>query len=152
MKDTLVVGLGNPLMGDEGVGLRVLEKLEERADSYPDVEFMDLGTGGMTLVHAMAGRSRVILIDCAFMDEPPGTLRRFTPEQVRSRKPRLRQGLHGGDLLELLELSDRLGELPADVVIFGIQPVDISPRRSLGQELRDRLHEYADRVAAELMP
>ena len=152
MRDTLVVGLGNPLMGDEGVGLCVLERLEEQADRFPDVEFMDLGTGGMTLVHAMAGRSRVILIDCAFMDEPPGTLRRFTPEQVRSRKPRLRQGLHGGDLLELLELSDRLGELPADVVIFGIQPVDISPRRSLSQKLRDRLQEYADRVAAELTP
>ncbi len=150
MKETLVAGLGNSLMSDEGIGVAVLARLAERADRYPRAEFVDLGSSAMRALHAMAGRRKAVFIDCAFMDEEPGTLRRFTPEQVGSRKALAGLSLHEGDLLKIIELSRSLGECPPEVVIFGIQPQSIEPGQALSPALSARLEEYADAVAAEL--
>jgi len=98
----------------------------------------------------MAGRRKAVFIDCAFMDEAPGTIRRFTPDQVSSQKALAGLSLHEGDLLKIIELSRSLGECPPEVVIFGIQPQSIEPGEALSPALSTRLDEYADAVAAEL--
>ena len=150
MEPVLVAGLGNPLMGDEGVGVRVAEALQARCGLPPDVEVLDLGTAGMKLLHAIRGRRRAILVDCARMGDPPGTIRRFTERQVRSRKELAGLSLHEADLLGVLELAARLGEKPDEVVLFGIEPADLSPGEGLSEALEARLGEYVETVAAEL--
>ncbi len=150
MKKTLVAGLGNALMSDEGVGVAVLARLRDRADSFPRAEFVDLGSSAMRALHAMAGRRKAVFVDCCFMDEPAGTLRRFTPDEVSSQKVLAGMSLHEGDLLRIIALSRSLGECPPEVVIFGIQPQTIEPGESLTPALAERLDEYADAVAAEL--
>ena len=150
MKKILVAGLGNILMGDEGVGVRLVERLQDEADRFPDVDFKDLGTGGMILLHAARGRNKLILIDCAQMGQEPGALRRFSPEEVRTAKPLSGQSLHEGDVLRVLELAETMGDPPGETVFFGIQPASIEPRESLSPELQENFEDYVQAVTNEL--
>ena len=151
MNPVAVIALGNPLMGDEGVGQRVLDELRREADvRFPGVDFIDAGTGGLAAMHQMSGRAKVVFVDCAVMDVPPGEWRRFRPDDVVSRKLLAGDTLHEGDLLRTIDLARRLDAAPAEVVIIGIQPASIEPRLSLSDELQARLGEYVAAVRAEL--
>ncbi|HXK36562.1 MAG TPA: hydrogenase maturation protease [Candidatus Paceibacterota bacterium] len=149
-KSIVVLGLGNPLMGDEGIGVHLIERLAESADKYPGVDFVDAGTGGLSVLHQIEGRHKAIFIDCAFMDEEPGTIRRFTPEEVRTRKVLAHQSLHEADLLQILTLAVQLGQGPERVVLFGIQPQRVGPGQGLSRTLADRIEEYAGVILQEL--
>jgi hydrogenase maturation protease len=149
-KDVVVVGLGNLLMTDEGAGLHVIQELMAISERFNHVEFIELGSSAMSLVHAIAGRQKAILIDCACMDQPAGTIRRFTPDDVISNKATADFSLHEGDLLGELELSRQLGEYPNEVIIFGIQPKSMMPGEDLSSELRERLESYIEMIGAEL--
>ena len=149
-KDVVVVGLGNLLMTDEGAGLHVIYELMAISERFGHVEFIELGSSPMSLVHVIAGRQKAILIDCAWMDQPAGTIRRFTPDDVISNKATVYFSLHEGDLLGELELSRQLGEHPDEVIIFGIQPKSMVPGEDLSPELRERLESYIEIISAEL--
>lgn len=144
-----IFGLGNPLMTDEGIGIHVLDRLGRRGDLPAGVELIDLGTGGMRLLHQIEGRRKLIFVDCTCMGEKAGTLRRFRPEEARSKKAGVRASVHEGDLLETLALAKELGTLPADVVILGIEPQTIAPGLELSPALATRLEEYAEQVLRE---
>ena len=149
-KDTIVCGLGNPLMTDEGVGLHITWNLMRRAEEYGDIDFLDMGASMMAVVHAIAGRKKAILIDCARMKESPGAIRRFAPDDVTSTKTLPNFSLHEGDLLNALELSRKMGEYPQEVLIYAIQPDRIEPGESLSPLLSSRLDSYVDMVCREL--
>jgi len=149
-KDVVVVGLGNLLMTDEGAGLHVLYGLMAISERFGHVEFIELGSSPMSVVHAIAARQKAILIDCAYMDQPAGTIRRFIPEDVISNKPTADFSLHEGELLGELELSRQLGEYPTEVIIFGIQPKSMLPGEDLSPELQERLESYIEIISAEL--
>jgi hydrogenase maturation protease len=148
-KPTILIGLGSVLMTDEGVGVAVVREIEGREGLPPGLEITELGTGGLAVLHAMDRRDKAVFVDCCYMGEPPGTARRFTPEQVRSRKITARQSLHEGDLLGTIDLARRLGRCPDEVVIFGIQPQAVEPGEDLSPVLRDALPGYADQVLEE---
>ncbi len=149
-KPIVVLGLGNPLMADEGIGVDLVERLSQEAARYPAVDFIDAGTGGMAVLHLIEGRRKAILIDCAYMDEAPGTIRRFTPDEVRSRKVLAHQSLHEADLLRILQLAEQLGQLPEQVVLFGIQPVVVEPRQGLSDVLLDAIGHFLAEIRSEL--
>lgn len=149
MKPVAVIGLGNPLMTDEGVGVRVVEALQKNGALLPEVDVLDLGTAGLTILHYLGGRDKVIFVDCALMGEHPGAFRRFTPEEVNTRKVRTRLSLHEGDLLHTLSLARQLGECPGSVVVFGIEPQSVEMGEGLSPPLRERFDEYVEVVAKE---
>jgi hydrogenase maturation protease len=146
----VVLGLGNPLMADEGVGVALIERLAPLAEQYPDVEFIDAGTGGMAVLHWIEGRRKAVFVDCAFMGEPPGTMRRFAPDEVRSTKELAHQSLHEADLLKILDLARELGQGPREVVIFGIQPQTVIPRLGLSKIVADRMDHYVEVIRSEI--
>lgn len=148
-RNLCVIGLGNPLMGDEGIGIRLVEELAKRS-ALDGVEFIDAGTMGMTLLHLINGKRKVFFIDCALMGEAPGTLCRFTPEEVATKKLLSGFSLHEGDLLQLLALSRTLGESPDEVVIFGIEPVEITPGTELSPLLEAHVQEYCRVILEEI--
>ena len=150
MKDVVVVGLGNLLMGDEGIGVRLVQTLSEMDDLRRVADFADLGTSWARLLHVIAGRRKAVLVDCARMGAAPGEIRRFTPADVRSRKVPGGASDHEADLLQTIELSRRLGECPDEVVIFGIEPARVEPRDELSPALEARLSDYMRTIAAEL--
>ena len=136
-------------MGDEGIGCRVAQFMARRNDD-PGVEVLDAGSAGMRLLHLIAGRTRVIIIDCALMDEPAGTMKKLNPANLRTVKPQSGFSLHEGDVLKILDLADNLGELPGCVVVFGIEPVVIKPGDTLSPLLASRVADYAEAVETEV--
>jgi len=150
MKDTVVIGLGNPLMSDEGVGVHLAQQLTQNCQEFPEVDVLDLGTSGMAVVHAIAGRRKAVLIDCAFMGESPGTIHRFVPDEVRSTKSLTGFTFHEGDLLSMLDISRQVGEHPEEVVIFGVEPEQVGPGTELSRTLQDRMQDYERTIVREL--
>lgn len=148
-KPTVVLGLGNPLMRDEGIGVFLIQRLARWVERYPSVEFIDAGTGGLSVLHLIEGRHRAVIVDCALMGEAPGTLKRFTPEDVRSTKVLAHQSLHETDLLRVIDMARELGQSPADIVLFGIQPAVVGPGQGLSPALMDRIDDYISIVARE---
>ena len=150
MRSTLVICLGNPLMRDEGIGTRLGSELSKRLADDSDVEVLDLGTGGLAVMHAITGRRRVVFVDCAIMGEAPGTIRCFTPDEVRSTRAQTRYSLHEGDLLNALELSRRMGECPDDIVILGIQPKEVTDGQGLTRDLENKIGEYVKTILGQI--
>ena len=149
-KPVVVLGLGNPLMADEGIGVYLVERLTESAAAYPAVDFVDAGTGGLSILYQIEDRRKAVLIDCAFMDEPPGTIRRFTPEEVQSRKVLAHESLHEADLMQIIVLARQLGQAPEEIVIFGIQPERVEPGMGLSRTLMEKIDEYVSAISREL--
>lgn len=149
MKNVAIIGLGNPLMSDEGIGIEVVARLRE-VELPASVEVLDLGTSGMRVLHELEGRDKVVFVDCALMGTAPGTLRRFTPHDVVSQKAQPGLSLHEGDLFSTLALARQIGTCPDDVVIFGIQPKLVDFGEGLSPELQENLDTYVARVRAEV--
>jgi len=149
-KDTVVIGLGNPLMADEGVGIEVLSRLAGRHDEFPDVEFVDGGTGGLSLVHKLSGRKRAFIIDCCLMGLPAGSIRVFTPDDVVSTKKLAHFSLHEADILHVINVARQLDDCPDLITICGIEPATIEQRESLSTVLVERLDVYTEQVISLL--
>ncbi|MHC5119777.1 MAG: hydrogenase maturation protease [Planctomycetota bacterium] len=154
LKSTIVVGLGNPLIADEGIGVVLVEELSKLAAAgklpTADVEYYDGGCGGMYLLHTIADRKKAILIDCCLMGTEPGTLRRFTPDDVASVKQMAHLSLHEVDILKVIELARQIGSCPDDIVIFGIEPVAITQQMHLNEPLQSKIPDYISDIGAEI--
>jgi hydrogenase maturation protease len=139
LADTLILGVGNPLYGDDAVGVRAVQALQQRSDLPPDVTVVDGGTEGIGLIPLMETYRRVIVVDAVPMDEPPGTIRRFTWQDVRGITPERALSLHQSDLTEALVLAEALGSLPPELVIYGIQPHNSGWGEALSPEVQRAL-------------
>lgn len=120
--DTLILGVGNPLMGDDALGIWVVQQLRERPDLPPHVTVVDGGTEGIGLIPVMEPYRRVILVDAAEMGLPPGTIRRLTWPEIRLTSQANPLSLHQSSLADALVLAEALDSLPGEVVIYGVQP------------------------------
>ena len=134
---TLVLGLGNPLMGDDGAGVAALERLRSDWVVPPEVELIDGGTWGMNLLPFIETARHLILIDAIRTGAAPGTLTVLE----RGELPRyfaLKLSPHQIDLREILALAELRGLLPDDLVAIGLEPervdleLGLSPRVSAG--------------------
>jgi len=121
---TLVLGLGNPLMGDDGLGLRALARLRQEW-AVDGAELVDGGTWGMNLLPLIEDARRVLLLDAIDVGATPGTLVQLEQDQI----PRLfarKLSPHEVDLREVLALAELRGTLPPSIVALGLQPGDVS--------------------------
>lgn len=161
-KHTVVIGLGNPLMGDDGLGLIALERLRSEYTIPPDVELVDGGTWGMNLLPVIEDAGRVIMIDAIDVAATPGTPVRLE----RARLPRYlatKISPHQVDLRDVLGLAELRGTLPNDTIALGLQPLRVAFGEGLSdvvrlgvddlvalvvQELADRGHVSPARVVA----
>ena len=149
-KQTLVLGLGNPLMSDDGIGIYLLKHLSSLAKKYPNVDFVDAGTGGLKILHLLEGRSKAIIIDCANMRAEPGHIEKFSPEQAVSVKALAHYSLHEQDLLQIIDMARKLDQCPQSIVIFGIQPENTGFGQKLSQKLVNKMDDYITLVCKEL--
>jgi hydrogenase maturation protease len=149
-KRTMVLGLGNPIMSDEGIGPAIVQRLKDQAGDASHVDFVDVGTGGFSLLYHLEGVDRVIFVDCALMGEAPGTIRRFTCDQVQTVKKLSHFSLHEGDLLTLIDKARELGQCPEEIVIFGIEPELVDFGLCLTDTLNPQLDHYVTVLDKEL--
>ncbi len=125
---TLVLGLGNVILGDEGVGVHVVRALEKR-ELPPGVECLDGGTGGFILLEPLQSADRIILIDAAADGNPPGTVTRTTPRFSRDYPPTLTA--HDIGVKDLLDAFYMQGGT-REVVLYAIS---IDPNQTISMEL-----------------
>jgi hydrogenase maturation protease len=139
----LVLGLGNTLMGDEGVGVHVLRALQKR--QLPEgVECLDGGTGGFILLEPMQDADRIIMIDAAADGNPIGTVTRTSPRFSRDYPPTMTAHDVGiKDLLDLFYMLDG----GRDVVLYAIT---IDPRQSITLELSETISNAAEIAVAQI--
>jgi hydrogenase maturation protease len=145
---TLVLGLGNVLMSDEGVGVHVVRALEIELAKHTlptNVECLDGGTGGFTLLEPLQSANRVILIDAASDGNPIGTVTRTTPRFSRDYPPTLTA--HDIGVKDLLDVFYIQGGDP-DVVLYAIT---IDPRQPIAMELSDEIKKAADAAVAAIL-
>jgi hydrogenase maturation protease len=127
---TLVLGLGNILMGDEGIGVYVVRALEKHTLPH-NVECLDGGTGGFTLLEPLENADRIILIDAANDDNPIGTVTRTTPRFSRDYPPTLTAHDVGmKDLLDMFYIQGGTHE----IILYAIT---IDPHQPIRMELSD---------------
>jgi len=145
-QDLLVLGIGNPLMGDDGVGNQVIELLAER-DLPPNVKIEDAGLPGWGLPAWFEGWSNVILVDAVQMGKSPGSWRRFQTEEVQFVLENDALSLHQPDLACGLALAQALELLPENLVLYGVEPAVVNPGEALSPAVR---HSLPDVVASIL--
>jgi hydrogenase maturation protease len=146
---TVVIGLGNPIMGDDGLGLAALERLRDGWDTPAGVELVDGGTWGMNLLPLIEEAARVLLIDAIDIGATPGT------EVVlpRDRLPRYlatKISPHQVDLRDVLALAELRGTLPQHTTAVGLQPARVEMTTELSDVVRQRLDPLVTRVVALL--
>jgi hydrogenase maturation protease len=133
-KETLVIGLGNPIMADDGLGIAALERLREGWTFPESVRLVDGGTWGMNLLPLVEEASEVLLLDAINRGGAVGELIVLEREQI----PRflgLKLSPHQVDLREVLALAELRGGLPAKLVAMGLQPVRVEMFSGLSPEL-----------------
>jgi hydrogenase maturation protease len=135
MKPFLILGLGNPLRGDDGVGCRVAQALERRVLPQ-DVEVMEGGTPGLGLIHLLEGRTRVFLVDAAEMDRPAGTVMQFHAQDATLISPAASFSLHDSDVAGALNLACALQIPMPEIVFFGVQPACLDWGRGLSPQVQ----------------
>ena len=141
---TLVLGLGNVLMGDEGVGVHVVRAVEKHA-LPANVECLDGGTGGFTLLEPLQEAGRIILIDAAADGNPIGTVTRTTPRFSRDYPPTLTA--HDIGVKDLLDVFYIQGGGP-DVILYAIT---IDPQQPISMELSEVIAKAAEVAVTEIL-
>lgn len=139
---TLVIGLGNPLMGDDGFGLAVLAELSDRWRMPEDVELVDGGTWGIRLLPLLDGAGRVLFLDAVDRGAEPGTPFVLQGDEL-PRALCLKLSPHQIDLREVLALASLRGSTPTDLVAVGAQPADVEMRHGLSPALERRVRDVA---------
>ena len=149
MKLILILGLGNPLQGDDGIGCRVAQELEKR-ELPNDVEVMDGGTPGVGLLNFFEGRKCVIIVDAAEMGIAPGEFRRFTPREITLTGSQERFSLHRSGVADALALARELKiELP-EIIFFGVQPASVEWRDALSPQVQAAVPRVIGAILNEL--
>lgn len=145
----LILGVGNLLMGDEGIGVHAVRELWKR--TLPaHVDVVDGSTAGLEILQLMEGYVRVVIIDAVDAGLEPGTILRFRPEDVTPEDVDLPLSLHQEKVLRVLELADYLGRDLAPIVIYGMQPEAMGWSTELSPAVQARLDSLLDAVEEEL--
>jgi len=148
MKKTLVLGIGNILLKDEGIGVLTVRALLEQYTLPETVEALDGGVMGLSLLPAIEDADNLIVIDAIKSDSPPGTIERIEWQDV-NKTPIRATTAHQIGLNELLTLAEFEGR-PPHTVIIGVVPLDITPGSTPSQLIKARLPVLVDAVVKEL--
>ncbi|MDE3053494.1 MAG: HyaD/HybD family hydrogenase maturation endopeptidase [Gemmatimonadota bacterium] len=137
----VVIGLGNPIMGDDGVGIAALERLRDAWVVPAAVELVDGGTWGLTLLPVLESARRVLFLDAIRTGRPAGTAVTLRGDEI-PRQVALKVSQHQIDLREVLAVAQLRGTLPPEMVAVGLEPRTFE----LGDPMTPAVADGIDRV------
>ena len=148
---TLVLGLGNPLLRDDSIGLRVVQELRTRLGDEPDIEVSEDYWGGLRLMERMIGFDRAIIIDAIRTDAEPGTIHLLSPNDIPTQRS---TSAHDVNLPTALELGRQAGaKLPksSEILLVGVEAADVQTfDEALTPELEIALPQAVEAVLSAL--
>ncbi len=145
----VIVGVGNMLMKDEGIGIHALKALQE-AGLPPDVATVDGGTVPDLVGYTRAG-DKLIIIDAAQAGGEPGTIYRFRPEDLQDDASNV-VSAHEIGVPQTLRLMAMTDDAPAETVIIGVEPKEVAPGIELTEELERKMPDIVRVVLREITP
>ena len=150
MAETLVLGLGNILLRDEGVGVRMVERLLARYVLPEGVRAMDGGTLGLDLLPHLQDAGRLLVVDAVQARQPAGTLIRLVGKEIPMFLDASRVSPHQDGLHDLLAVAMLKGYLPAEVVFWGVQVGTLGVGLELSSAVAAQIDKLVDKVIQEL--
>jgi hydrogenase maturation protease len=147
MDKILIVGIGNMLCRDEGIGVHVIEEMED-IELPSHIELLDIGTSTLDLISHLEGVKKLIAIDALKAGEAPGTIYRLRPEDLLPKEggPIF---LHEIGLLESLDMAKKMGK-EIETVIIGVEPKVLDWGVELSDEVKKKIPAIIEAVQKEL--
>lgn len=146
---SVVLGIGNILLGDDGLGVAAVAAFHERFGEPEGVALIDGGTAGMELLETLAGLDFLLVVDAIHVGRPPGTVIRLAGSEVpiffrRNLSP------HGIGFSDVLAALEWMGRMPGEVVVLGMQPQRFELSLELSPPVQACLPALVEGIAAEL--
>lgn len=147
MKDTIILGIGNILLKDDGIGVHIVNKLEE--ENLPStIELVDGGTSTLDTLNYFLEYGQVIVIDSLRAGYEPGTIYKIKPEDIKNYKKE-NLSIHDVQILDVVKMANMLGKNP-DVIIFGIEPEEINFDTEMTECMKSKIPEVINLIKKEL--
>jgi len=143
-----VLGVGNPIMGDDGTGLEILAGVQAALGNVPGVECIDGGTGGMELIPVVQDATRLLVLD-AVAGDTPGQIKVLTGDQV-ARMLSLKLSPHQVGLLDVFTAARMLGREPEEVIIVGIVPELVDLKLGLSAPVQAALPDAVAKAVSQI--
>ena len=146
----LLLGIGNPCMGDDGIGPRTVQYLQFEKHLPPQVTIVDGGMLGLGLLPYLEGVEKLVVVDAVRRGQPPGTIVRLTGEEVpRVIAPKL--SMNEAGLSDLLAAAELLDMLPPEVVLWGMEPAVLDFGENFSPPVAARIDTLQKYVLTELV-
>jgi hydrogenase maturation protease len=145
---TVILGLGNLVRGDDGVGVHAIRLLERDARISPQILLLDGGTHGLSLIPHISGFRRILVIDAVDVGERPGTIVRLEEDALKGLPGKA--SVHSLGFADLMVALELLGEPPDDLVVLGVQPSLTEWSTQLTTAVSEALHRIPDLVIEQL--
>jgi len=144
----VVIGLGNLLMGDDGIGIRVARELM-RHPPEKNIKIYVYRELDLSLIEGLQGASRVVVVDALQAGKPPGAVSKYSIASTEESQFQL-PSLHGLVLSDLFALAKYAGLLSCPVILVGVEPKDWRPGKRMSREVVASIPKVLDEVAREL--
>ena len=148
---TLVLGIGNTLLSDEGTGVHMLDYLRDHFPDLPGVEYLDGGTLSFTLAAWIEEAANLIVVDAAELQAAPGTVQVFRGEAMDRFAGKTKRSVHEVSLGDLLSIAHLTGTLPAHRALIAIQPEMVEWGSSLSDVVANALPGAAQQTVDLIM-
>jgi len=146
---TVILGVGNILQKDEGLGVRAVEIIKDRFDLGDDVRIIDGGTMGLDLLPFIEGNDKILIVDAVNTGGKPGTIVRLEGDEV----PRFlstKLSVHQIGLPDMLSAAMLMGIMPEEVCLIGIQPETIGSGTELSESIKHKMEDIITAVVETL--
>jgi hydrogenase maturation protease len=146
---TLILGVGNLLSSDEGVGIHVIQRLQAEYQFPEEVQLLDGGTLGMDLLFYLENVRNLLIIDAVETGQPPGTLMRLAGEEVPAYFS-LKMSPHQVGVPDMLFAAKLRDMYPEEVVLWGVQPATLDIGLELSPPVAAQVEPLVEKVVEEL--
>ncbi len=146
----LVLGLGNLLLSDDAAGLHLEAALAAERGASAQVEFVDGGTQGLALLHYLAKRRAILVLDAVGLGAEPGSVHVLRGPAIDGLRMRRSTTAHEGNALELLATARLLGDVAEEIVVVGVEPARIATGIGLSPQVEAALPAAMGRARAVL--
>ena len=143
----VVVGVGNPVMADDGFGQTVLRRIETSESGSGTIRTAFVRTTALLALEALDGAEQAVVVDAVDAEGPPGTVCRYPLDGGRQAPT---TSMHDFDFASALDQCDDIYDLPEQIVLVGAVPRDTDPRIGLSQPVRQAVPTVATLARAEL--
>lgn len=147
MDKLLVIGIGNILLRDDGIGIHIINELQKEKLKY-DIDLIDGGTSTLDLLGYFVENDKIIIVDSLKGGHPPGTIYKITPEELGS-YIKANSSLHDVQVLDIVKQANFMGYFPK-VIIIGIEPEEIFYDMDLSETLNNEIPNIINIIKEEI--